>query len=214
MSYIEQMLCNDEERRAYQHDSTEFGLAAESLRKQFGPMDVSGWYSVSSPQYNSIYDDLIVSVVFRVKPPYLDSFEPAAVGRKLFLRRGWIYVKGYTFTDANSCPLPYPPGGQPMFIGKMVNVYGQPGDSDLSQYQCLYFMHQDHAAVELWSAQKLPNGQYSTFYSATLDTQAGNRLLRMKTYCYEDQGGFSDWDVVWIREAKRRGVLEDALGSN
>lgn len=29
----------------------------------------------------------------------------------------------------------------------------------------------------------------------------------MKTYLYEEQGGFSDWDVVYLQECKKRGLL-------
>lgn len=204
VKYVEQMIAADgEDRFAYENGSPEFIRAVADLEKQFGPIDASGWYSVSTPQYNSIYDDRIVSAIIRSKPAYLDSLDPVSVGRKFFLDKGWVYDKVYTFTTPDSCTLPYPPGALPMFVGQLINVYGQPGDQDLTRYQCLYFMHKDHAQVERWAGKPLPKGKYSTFYAATFDTGRNSELKRMKTYVYDEQGGFSDWDVVWLQMAKK-----------
>jgi hypothetical protein len=208
MSAVERMVCDGEDRFAFPNGSVEFDAAVAKLSEQFGPIDGSGWYSVSTPQYNAIYEDDIVSAVIRAKPAYLDSFNAPAVGRKFFLRKGWIYDKVYTFTSTAQCPLPRTDVARPMFIGRLVNVFGQPGDEDLSRYQCLYFSCPDHAAIEQWAGHELPKGAYSTFYSATFDTGSDNRLLRMKTYCYDEQGGFSDWDVKWMVEAKARNVFD------
>lgn len=208
MSVVEHMMCDDADRFAFQRGTAEFNMAVAQLVNQFGDIDASGWFSVSTPQYNSIYDDDIVSAVIQVRPAYLEHLTPAAVGRKFFLRKGWVYDKVYSFTTSDQCSLPRPTGALPMFIGELVNVYGQPGDDDLTRYKCLYFMHQDHAAVEAWGGQSLPQGAYSTFYAATFDTLDGNRMLRLKTYCYSDQGGFSDWDVTYLQECKKRGVLD------
>lgn len=213
--FVEQMIASDgDDRFAYGNGTPSFNATVERLRQQFGPIDPNGWFSVSSPQYNSIYDDDVISVVIRSKPAYLDHLDAPAVGRKFFLRRGWVYDKAYTFTSPQDCQLPHPPGALPMFVGQLLNIYGQPGDADLSRYQCLYFMHREHQAVEQWAGKSLPQGAYSTFYAATFDTGAGNDLRRMKTYRYDRQGGFSDWDIVWNVEAKRRGVFDTYLGSN
>jgi hypothetical protein len=206
---IEQMMCDGQERRAFRNGTPEFDAQVQALRQQFGAVDPSAWFSVSTPQHNAIYGDDIVSVVFAAIPPYLDGFDLGAVGRKYFVGKGWVYDKVYLYLPPGTCPLPVPPGGRGMWLGKLVNVYGQPGDADLTRYQCLYFMHPDHAAVEAWAGQTLPQGHYSTFYAATFDTQDGNRLMRMKTYCYHEQGElFSDWDVTYLQHCKKRGLLE------
>lgn len=206
MSYIERMLTDGAERITFGTDSPEFGSAVEALLRQFGATDTSNWHSITSPQYNSIYDDEIVSVFFKVAPPYADHMHPMAYSRKFFLRRGWIYDKVYTFTNAATNVLPLPAGGNALVVGKLLSVYGQPGDTDFEHIQCLYFMHRDHSAVEAWAERPLPSGKYSTFYAATFDTENGNKMLRMKTYCYEDQGPMSDWDVYWMSHAKKRGI--------
>lgn len=206
---IEQMLCDGEERLAYRAGTPEFDAQVEVLRSRFGPINPQSWYSVSTAQHNAIYDDDIVSVVFAANPTYLDRDDLGATGRKYFVNKGWVYDKVYLFLHPEACPLPLPAGGRGMWLGKLVNVYGQPGDADLTRYQCLYFMCPDHASVEAWSGQSLPQGQYSTFYAATFDTEDGNRLLRMKTYCYQEQGElFSDWDVTYFQHCKKRDLLD------
>lgn len=203
MSYIEEMLSEGETRFAFERDTPQFNEAVAKLESQFGKVDTNGWRSVSTPQRNSIYQDDVVSVVFRSIPFYLDSYKPSAAGRKYFLGHGWVYDKVYVMLKDGQCDLPLPEGTKPMFVGFLVNVYGQPGDANLTHLKCIYFMHPDHEAVEQWAGESLVKGNYSTFYAATFDTADGNKLLRMKSYAYEDQGAFSDWDVVYIAHCKR-----------
>jgi len=205
---IEQMMCDGEERVAYRRGTPEFNAEVAILRHRFPTIKPESWYSISTPQFNSIYGDSIVSVVFGANPAY--HGELGAAGRKYFLEKGWVYDKVYEFLRPGACTLPIPVGGKGMYVGKLVNVFGQPGDEDMTRYQCLYFMHPNHAAVEQWAGKTLPQGAYSTFYAATFDTEDGNKLLRMKTYIYHDQNDlFSDWDVVYIRDCKRFGVLDN-----
>lgn len=208
---VEFMLSDEEGRVAFEKGTEKFQQQLDELKKQFNIVDEASWFSVSTPQFNPIYNDEVVSVVFWAKPAYLASIDTAAIGRKYFLQHGWVYDKVYTFIPPKTNELPCPDGATPMFLGYLINVYGQPGDSDLSRYKCLYFMHNDHKAVEAWANQSLPEGKYSTFYSATFDTADNNRLMRMKTYCYDEQGGFSDWDVIYFQHCKKAEKLDDLL---
>ena len=204
---IEQMECDGLVRTAYRTGTSEFDRVVESLKERFGPVDTSNWYSVSTPQYNSIFDDEIVSMVYAAVPPYLHYMDIGAAGRKYFLKKGWVYDKSYEFIRPGTGHLPCPAGSQSMYVGKLVNVFGQPGDSNLTRYECLYFSNTDHAAVEAWAEQALPQGKFSTFYSATFDTKANNRLMRMKTYVYDEENElFSNWARTYARHCKARGV--------
>lgn len=208
---IEQMYCNGEERVAYGKDSPEFLAIVAQLKERFENVNPASWLSVSTPQYNPIYDDEIVSVVFSGKPAYLDSLNPSSTGRKFFLNKGWVFDKIYTFIRPQQCPLPLPPGGKGMYLGQLVNVYGQPGDENLARYKCVYFMHQDHGAVETWCNQTLPQGTYSTFYAATFDTEDSNKLLRIKSYVYNDSTVFADWELVYLSDCKKNGCLDEVV---
>lgn len=211
---IEEMYSEDGETRvAFDRLSPEFAAAVAQLEAQFGPQPAHMWKSISSPQHNSIYDDLIVSTVNLMRPPYLDDLKPCAVGRKFFLNKGWIYDKVYLFTHVGDCTLPRPQAANPLFIGELLNIYGQPGDESLADYKCLYFSCADHSAVEEWAGKPLPQGAYQTFYSATFDTANGNNRLRMKTYTYETKGAFTDWEFIWNRYAAGRGVQQIGTGA-
>lgn len=211
MNPIEFMVSEDDSRLAFANGTPAFKQQVVELKKRFKLVNEAGWMSVSTPQYNPIYDDNVVSVVFQAKPAYLDNMRTAAIGRKYFMKKGWVYDKIYTFIAPGTNTLSIPEGALPMFVGKLINVYGQPGDEDLTRYRCIYFMHKDHAAVEAWAGKTLPQGEYSTFYAATFDVKAGKTLLRVKTYCYDEQGGFSDWDVIYYQHCKLHGVVDELL---
>tara|TARA_B100000767_G_C19751373_1_gene530957 strand:+ start:1673 stop:2293 length:621 start_codon:yes stop_codon:yes gene_type:complete len=204
---IEEMYAGDGEKRtAYHRGTDEFRGAVSSLEETFGTQPHEMWKSISTSQYNSIYEDNIVSIVNLVQPAYLASFNPVAVGRKFFTDNKWIYDKIYTLTTPSDCTLPSPSGAIPLFIGELVNVYGQAGDSDLTAYKCLYFKCDNHNAVETWSGVELGQGSYNTFYSATFDTNNDNQRLRMKSYAYNSAGAFTDWDDIWTSIATFRGI--------
>jgi hypothetical protein len=215
VSYYEQMTAvGDGDRFAYLNGTPEFTEALAALQAQFGELDPTGWYSLTTPQFNSVLGTRVVSAVMRSMPVYLDSLDPVVAALKFFVDRGQIYNKVYTFVNPNEQPLPYPAGALPIAVGFLVRVFGQPTGDDLSRYRCLYFSHPDHAAVETWARQSLPRGLYSTYYAATFDTQDGNRMLRMKVYRYDEQNQSSDWEVAWTQVAKNRGVFDDYLGPN
>lgn len=204
---IEEMFAADGERRvAYQRGTDEFTNAVTDLETAFGLQPHQLWKSISTAQYNSIYNDRVVSVINLVRPPYLRDPNLITTGRKFFIGNSWVYDKVYTLTTSSKCTLPYPDGAVPLGLGKLVNVYGQPGDSELTAYKCLYFKCDDHNAVELWSDTKLEQGSYNTFYSATFDTSNGNTRLRMKSYCYDSKGPFTNWDEVCGAMITARGI--------
>ena len=204
---IELMVSDGEDRLAYRNGTPEFDAQVLVLREQFPSIKPDNWYSISTPQLNPIYSEPVVSIIYIAIPPYLHHLKIGAAGRKFFMSSGWVYDKVYLFLAPGQCALPLPAGGAGMYIGKLMNIYGQPGDEDLTRYQCVYFAHPDHAAVETWAGQSLPKGKYSTFYAATFDTEDGNRLLRVKTYVYDERGElFSNWNTVYENHCKSRGV--------
>jgi hypothetical protein len=205
---IEEMYSDDAEKRiAYHRGTEEFNNIVANLESSFGAQPHDLWRSVSTAQYNSIYEDRVVSVINLVRPSYLKDSNLITTGRKFFMGNAWVYDKVYTLTTPSTCTLPYPDGAVPLGLGKLVNVYGQAGDSELTAYKCLYFKCDNHNAVELWSGTKLEQGLYNTFYSATFDTSKDNARLRMKSYCYGSKGPFTNWDDIWTSVATVRGII-------
>jgi len=202
---MELMISDGSFRSHYSAGSAEFEQHAAAVTDVFAAANPDLWMSVSTAQYNPVYDDEIVSVIFKVKPAYTLQFdrEPIAVGRKFFMNNRWVYDKYYNFTCTAECDLPYPVGAAPLGIGVMELVYGQAGEEDLSAYRCLYFACDDHAAVEAWCGETLQQGTYSTYYAATF--KDGERV-RMKTYCYDSASTpYSDWFTVWQQHAGAQG---------
>ena len=197
MDIIEKMYSKDgETRSAFARDSLEFSERVEGIVSQFGEQPSDTWKSISTPQWNNIYQDEVVSVVNRMIPLYLKELSPSATGRKFFLGSGRVYDKIYIMTDEATCSLPRPNGSIPLFIGSLVNVFGQPGTEDLSRYKCLYFKCDNHSTVEEWAGETLKEGLYQTFYSATFDDENQNNRLRIKSYAYDTVGPFTDWDKI------------------
>ena len=192
-------------RVAFEIGTLEFNEKVEFLRTHFKDhtyIEPSLWRSISSHQFNPIYNDYITSIVFRKKPFYANK-DPLmiAVGRKFFMQNKWIYDKVYNIL-LDHPDIDYPQNSYPIALGELINVYGQPGDTDFSYIKDLYFMNADHEAVEAWAGKSLPKGSYSTFYSFTYNSNT-KETLRFKTYTYDEQGAFSDWDVVWNVALKR-----------
>jgi len=207
---IEKMFSDDSDVRLhYKRGTEEYELQLSNLKDKFDIKQTGFWKSISTPQYNLIYQEDIVSVVFAAIPNYLKESFPNIVvsGRKYFLNNKWVYDKIYEFLAPNSLSLNLPSGIKPLVSGKLVNVFGQAGDSNLEKYVCIYFMtDQSHNYVENWLNKELPQGQYSTFYSITFDTSNNNEIKRIKTYCYDEQGPYSDWDVSWLSWCKQRNI--------
>jgi hypothetical protein len=205
---IEEMYSDDAEKRiAYHRGTEEFNNIVANLESSFGAQPHDLWRSASTEQYNSIYDDTVVSTINLERPAYVDGPNFITVGRKFFIRNKWVYDKLYTLTTTSSCNLPYPDGAVPLGLGELLSVYGQTGTSSLASYKCLYFKCDDHNAVETWSGTRLNQGAHSTYYAATFDTNNQNQRLRMKSYCYDAPSVFSDWDVVHGEMIAGRGII-------
>lgn len=207
---IEKMFSEEGDVRiAYENGDIEYQSRLYHLNSEFDNQVTDYWRSISTPQYNPIYQDDVVSVVFSGIPSYLlDNFPMVkAAGRKYFLNKKWVYDKVYEFLPPDSFTIPVPDGIKAMFTGKLVNVFGQNGNDLLDRYLCVYFMtNKSHEYVENWVGRSLPQGEYSTFYSLTYDLLDENKIKRIKSYCYDNQGVFSDWDVIWLNECKSRNV--------
>jgi hypothetical protein len=197
MGAIERMYSKDGDLRSHFPKGTlEFEEKVAEIEEQFGDQPANDWASISSPQWNSIYqDDIVSTIVNRNIPWYLRQEGIFAAGRKFFLRNSWVYDKIYLITTQEDCSLPRPVNATPLAIGYLVSVYGQPGEDDLSRYKCLYFACDNHSEVEEWAGEVLPKGGYKTFYAATFDEDADFTRLRMKSYVYDSPGIYSDLET-------------------
>lgn len=189
----ETMYSDGSTRTAYLPGSEGFNNIVNKINEIFGQQDTSCWVSATTEQTNNIVEDEVVSVMLKHGLPYLDHIKTVALGRKFFITKKEIYDKVYLLIPSPyTCRFNLPENSNVISEGYLINIFGQPGDEDLSRYRCIYFSCSDHSAVEQWYGSTLPKGLYSTYYAATFDNITKERL-RVKTYCYDEKSIYSDW---------------------
>lgn len=192
-------------RTDYYRDSEKFLEISELLKLKYPTLDTKNWYSVSEPVYNSILEDTVVTAMCRIHNPYLDYLDPIIVSRKYLLNKLQIYEKVYTLISNKTCEFELPEGSNALAKGYLVNVYGQPGDEDYSNYIDIYFSCRNHNIVESWAGKPLTVGKYTNYYCITF-SGATKEPLKVKNYWYDEQQGLSDWDEIWVVECKKRNL--------
>ena len=203
---IERMIVSGAERRYFHVGTPEFDSASEMVTRQFPLAQPETWGAVSTPIYNPIYEEQIVSAIFATRPGYttLMDYEPMCVSRKFFMTTGRIYDKHYRWVNASTCDLDYPENAHPLAVACLEAVWGHPGVEDLSAIRDVYFICTDHKAVENWAGESLPQGTELTHYGAT--SFDGERR-RVKAYCYDDANSpFAAWEAQWLAYANRHGL--------
>lgn len=197
----ERMIENGLERRYHETGSPEFDEVAAQVVAVFPQAQPTKWWAATDPYFNSTYGDTTVSILFRSEPAYVQWLDerPGLISRKFFMTTGYIYDKMYYWVNAAGCDLAYPQGASPIAIAHTRQIYGQSGSQDFSASRDLYFVCPDHAAVEAWAGESLPQGQVSTHYGVTYTN--GERA-RVKAYCYDSaDSAFEAWDVYWLNWA-------------
>ena len=188
------MYCDSTIRISYLPDSIEFNNIVDKINGIFGQQDTSSWASITTEQTNTVFNDSIVSVILRHGLPYLDYLDPLIVSRKFFITKKEIYDKVYLpVPSSTTCRFDLPKNCNIGAEAYLINVFGQPGDEDLSRYRCIYFSCLNHSSVEEWAGTTLPTGKYITHYAATFDNITNERL-RVKTYCYDEKTPYSEWN--------------------
>lgn len=196
---------SDINKKEYYRDTNEFNEIVATLKTYYNNLDTTNWLTVSEPLKNTILDDIVISAIVSIHHPYLDHLDPVLTSRKYLLNKIHIYEKVYLLLTNKTCEFSLPQGSNAIAKGYLVNVYGQPGDEDYSNYIDIYFSCQDHKLVESWANETLIVGKYSNYYCATFNATTKERLL-VKNYWYDEQEGLSDWDEEWVIQCKKRGL--------
>lgn len=161
------------------------------------------YFSVSSPAHHEVLNDTVVTCCLPLAATQQMVGKDYALGNRKFCLQGRTsFLRLYRVFDGE-VPAWLPPSAKILFIGDNHAEYGRPFPEKANTFHDLYFSG-DCAEIE--AAFKLPErrGAYETFYGITV---VDGQPARVKQYVYDDQGGFSDWDVVWLMHAKRLGKL-------
>jgi len=188
----------------YLTGTEKFKEIAQMVESKYNNLDSTKWELVSEPIYNSILNDQVVTAIYKVTSPYLDHLEPIKVSRKYLLNKQHIYEKVYTLlTDASEFELPE--NSKALAKGYLLNIYGQPGDEDYSNYVDIYFSCKNHEKVEAFAGKLLTVGTYSNYYCITFNNTTKERL-KIKNYCYDKHSSLSNWDEYWTAECIDRDI--------
>lgn len=181
--------------------------ASESISKLvkvFPWVKADDYFSVSTPAFHEVLGEPVITCCLPLAATQTMVGKEYALGnRKFCMDSKTSFLRLYRVFDGE-VPTWLPPSARVLFIGDNHAEYGRPFNDRASQFHDLYFSG-DCAQIE--AAFKLPErrGAYETMYGITV---LNGQPARVKQYVYDEQGGFSDWDVVWLMHAKRLGKLD------
>lgn len=170
------------------------------LLKVFPWARLEDYFSVSSPVYHEVLRDQVVTCCLPT------TWTRRAIGpecilgtRKFCLEGATSFLRLYKIFE-KAKPEWMPQSAQILFEGTNHAELMRPAPTSIDGFSDLYFKGN---ADEIEAAFDLPQkrGAYETFYGATV---VNGQLARIKQYVYDTQGGFSDWDVVWMMACKHQ----------
>lgn len=194
-------------RTMFERDSERAAEVVNLIRPSFPWIRLDDYFSVSSPAFHEVLQEPVVTACLPVSWTHQTVGTQYALGnRKFCLNSGTSFLRLYAlFQDQK--PAFLPPSAKVLFIGTNHAEYGRPYPELADTFHDLYFMG-DPAEIEATFNLPERRGAYETMYGVTV---VNGQPVRVKQYIYDDQGGFSDWDVVWHMQCKRQG-RQDLLG--
>lgn len=189
--------------------STHSPIAEDSsalVAKAFPWFHQEDYYSISTPAYHEVLGERVVTCCLPIAATDALAGPSYALGnRKFCLDTKTSFLRLYKLFEGEK-PAWLPPSAKVLFVGENHAEYGRPYNDKADRFTDLYFSA-NPAEAEAHFGLPERRGKYETFYGATV---VDGKPVRVKQYVYDEQGGFSDWDVIWLSHAKRRGLA----GSN
>jgi hypothetical protein len=189
----------------YLAGTEKFKEIASIVESKYNNLDSTKWESASEPIYNSMLDDQVVTAVYKLPSPYLDDLDPSKASRKYLLNKQHIYEKVYILLTNTTSEFELPENSKALAKGYLLNIYGQPGDEDYSNYIDIYFSCPEHSKVEAFAGKLLTVGTYSNYYCITFNNTTKERL-KIKNYYYDKHSSLSNWDEYWTAECIDRDI--------
>lgn len=194
----------DTTRTLHANETDGASASISQLVKVFPWVKADDYFSVSTPAFHELLGEPVITCCLPLAATHAMAGKEYALGnRKFCMGSKTSFLRLYRVFDGE-VPTWLPPSARVLFIGDNHAEYGRPFNDRASQFHDLYFSG-DCAQIE--AAFNLPKrrGAYETMYGITV---LNGQPARVKQYVYDEQGGFSDWDVVWLMHAKRLGKLD------
>ena len=154
---------------------------------------LSDYKSVSTPAFHDVLVEPVVTCVLPLQQAqFLVGEGYASVSRKFGMRSLTSHLRGYRLYDGDQ-PAWAPPSARMLYYGVNMAEFGRPAPAVVDTFEDFYFSGNPDE-VEAFFGLPRRRGAYETFYSVTLVDGA---IVRCKQYVYDEQTGYSDWDVLY-----------------
>ena len=185
-----------------QMSNTGANLASESvslLVKVFPWFREADYYSISTPAFHEVLGENVITCCLPLLATDALAGPGYALGnRKFCMDTHTSFLRLYRLFDGEK-PGWLPPSARVLFIGENRAEYGRAYNDKADTFHDIYFAG-DEAEIEAAFGLPERRGKYETYYGATVKD---GQPVRVKQYLYDEQGGFSDWDVIWMMHAKK-----------
>lgn len=187
------------ERDIYNTSSDEGAALFAELKKQFDWVKINDYFYISTKSFHEILgEDVVTCGVINSQTTFLAGADAVCSARKFCLGSNTSFLRVYRVYTGEK-PSWLPPSAKVMFIGENHEEYGRKASGQIDKFHDLYIQAEPE---EMEKAFNLPErrGTYETYYGITV---VNGEPRRVKQYVYDDQTGFSDWDVIYFMRTKR-----------
>jgi hypothetical protein len=162
------------------------------------------YFSMSLPAQHEVLDEPVVTCCLPSQATEAITGNQlfALSARKFCLNSKTSFFRVYRVFDGQK-PDFLPQSAKALFVGENHEEFQRPFNPKVQSFYDLYFSGNPED-VEAFFGLPVNRGKYETYYGVTV---VDGKVGRVKQYTFDDQGGFSDWDVIWMAHAKRLGAL-------
>lgn len=189
----------DIEREMYPMEWEEGQKVFDQVKAKFPWAKASDYFCISTPAVHEVLNETVVSCgMLHDQTRFLVGDIPLGSARKFCLDSGTSYIRIYKMYMADK-PSWLPPSAKVLFESENVEEYNRPFPSQARRFHDIY-LTADPAEMEGLFKLPVRRGKYETYYGVTV---VNDQPVRVKQYLYDDQTGFSDWDVIYFMKQKK-----------
>jgi hypothetical protein len=169
------------------------------LKEKFPWVKQEQYFSISDPAMHEVLNEPVMTACLPYPQCTILAGEGVSLAaRKFCMESVTSFLRVYTLVKEDR-PMWLPEGANLLFVGENRQEFGRPFNPLASTFKDYYFGGNPEL-IESHFNLPARRGTYDTWYGATVKD---NQVLRVKQYCYDEQGIFSDWDVAFIALCKR-----------
>jgi len=193
----------DVSRAAYAFTEQPSDLYAE-LQAVFPWARREQYFSISEPSFHEVLQERVITC--NLPYPQCELIAGADAGlaaRKFCMDSQTSFLRVYKL-PTGPAPSWMPEGVTVMAIGENYEEFGRPFNPVAKTFTDFYFGGNPDVIEPHFNLERR-RGSYDTWYGATV---VDGSVVRVKQYCYESQGVFSDWEVLFMTVCKRHDRLD------